>query len=111
MSQWPSKKAKLVLAALLKQGWSIKRQTGSHRTLHDPVGQTSPSLSTMAKKSDRECWRGWPNTLGLNRKTFKGWPKLDFNLVAWSPNTDKGAVASIRKWLEQHGVDHEHDDS
>ena len=21
-----------------------------------------------------------------------------------SPNTDKGAVASIRKWLEQHGV-------
>ena len=33
MSQWPSKKAKLVLAALLKLGWSIKRQTGSHRTL------------------------------------------------------------------------------
>lgn len=21
-----------------------------------------------------------------------------------SPNTDKGAIASIRKWLEQHGV-------
>ncbi|WP_396268982.1 type II toxin-antitoxin system HicA family toxin [Ideonella sp.] len=21
-----------------------------------------------------------------------------------SPNTDKGAVASVRKWLEQHGV-------
>jgi predicted RNA binding protein YcfA (HicA-like mRNA interferase family) len=36
MSQWPSKKAKLVLAALLKQGWSIKRQTGSHRTLTRP---------------------------------------------------------------------------
>ena len=36
MSQWPSKKAKLVLAALLKQGWSIKRQTGSHRTLIRP---------------------------------------------------------------------------
>jgi len=33
MTQWPSKKAKLVLAALLKLGWSIKRQTGSHRTL------------------------------------------------------------------------------
>ena len=33
MSQWPSKKARLVLAALLKLGWSIKRQTGSHRTL------------------------------------------------------------------------------
>ncbi|MBC7702452.1 MAG: type II toxin-antitoxin system HicA family toxin [Rhodoferax sp.] len=22
-----------------------------------------------------------------------------------SPNTDKGALASIRKWLEQHGVE------
>jgi hypothetical protein len=22
-----------------------------------------------------------------------------------SPNTDKGAVASVRKWLEQHGVE------
>ena len=33
MSPWPSKKARLVLSALLKVGWSIKRQTGSHRTL------------------------------------------------------------------------------
>ena len=33
MSQWPSKKARPVLAALLKLGWSVKRQTGSHRTL------------------------------------------------------------------------------
>ena len=33
MSQWPSKKARPVLEALLKLGWSVKRQTGSHRTL------------------------------------------------------------------------------
>ena len=33
MSQWPSKKARLVLVALMKLGWSVKRQTGSHRTL------------------------------------------------------------------------------
>ena len=33
MSQWPSKKARPVLAALLKLGWSVKRQTDSHRTL------------------------------------------------------------------------------
>ena len=33
MSQWPSSKAKRVLAALLKVGWRLKRQTGSHRTL------------------------------------------------------------------------------
>ena len=33
MSQWPATKAKRVLAALLRLGWQIKRQTGSHRTL------------------------------------------------------------------------------
>jgi predicted RNA binding protein YcfA (HicA-like mRNA interferase family) len=33
MSQWPTTKAKRVLAALLRVGWSIKRQSGSHRTL------------------------------------------------------------------------------
>lgn len=33
MSQWPSVKAKRVYAALLKIGWELERQTGSHRTL------------------------------------------------------------------------------
>ncbi|NJK60083.1 MAG: type II toxin-antitoxin system HicA family toxin [Oscillatoriales cyanobacterium SM2_1_8] len=33
MNQWPSSKAKRVLAALLAIGWQVKRQTGSHRTL------------------------------------------------------------------------------
>jgi predicted RNA binding protein YcfA (HicA-like mRNA interferase family) len=33
MSQWPATKAKRVLAALLRIGWKIKRQSGSHRTL------------------------------------------------------------------------------
>jgi predicted RNA binding protein YcfA (HicA-like mRNA interferase family) len=33
MSQWSSLKAKRVLAALLRLGWQIKRQTGSHKTL------------------------------------------------------------------------------
>jgi predicted RNA binding protein YcfA (HicA-like mRNA interferase family) len=33
MSRWPSSKAKRVLAALLKAGWTQKRQLGSHRTL------------------------------------------------------------------------------
>ncbi|HKX41432.1 MAG TPA: type II toxin-antitoxin system HicA family toxin [Burkholderiaceae bacterium] len=33
MSQWPSAKAKRVFAALLRLGWQLKRQTGSHRTL------------------------------------------------------------------------------
>jgi predicted RNA binding protein YcfA (HicA-like mRNA interferase family) len=33
MSGWPATKAQRVLAALLRKGWTIKRQTGSHRTL------------------------------------------------------------------------------
>lgn len=33
MSEWPSTKAGRVLASLLRIGWGVKRQTGSHRTL------------------------------------------------------------------------------
>ena len=33
MTQWPSAKAQRVFAALLRRGWTIKRQSGSHRVL------------------------------------------------------------------------------
>jgi predicted RNA binding protein YcfA (HicA-like mRNA interferase family) len=33
VSNWPAAKASRVLAALLRIGWKIKRQSGSHRTL------------------------------------------------------------------------------
>jgi predicted RNA binding protein YcfA (HicA-like mRNA interferase family) len=36
VSNWPSSKAEKVLAALLRIGWVIKRQSGSHRTLSRP---------------------------------------------------------------------------
>jgi predicted RNA binding protein YcfA (HicA-like mRNA interferase family) len=36
MSRWPATKARRVLAALLRNGWSVKRQTGSHRVLQRP---------------------------------------------------------------------------
>ena len=36
MSQWSSTKARRVLAALLRIGWSIKRETGSHKILSRP---------------------------------------------------------------------------
>jgi predicted RNA binding protein YcfA (HicA-like mRNA interferase family) len=37
MSAWPSAKAKQVLAALLRIGWSVKRESGgSHRVLARP---------------------------------------------------------------------------
>ena len=36
MTHWSSTHARRVLAALLRIGWIIKRQTGSHRTLSRP---------------------------------------------------------------------------
>ncbi len=37
MSHWPSTKARVVLAALLRIGWSVKRQVGtSHKILSRP---------------------------------------------------------------------------
>ena len=36
MNRWPAVKAQRVLAALLRIGWTIKRQSGSHRTLQRP---------------------------------------------------------------------------
>ncbi len=33
MSNWPSTRARRVLAALQRIGWAIKRQSGSHRTM------------------------------------------------------------------------------
>jgi len=36
VSDWPSTRARLVLAALLRIGWTVKRQSGSHRVLSHP---------------------------------------------------------------------------
>ena len=33
MTNWPSTRARRVLAALQRIGWTVKRQSGSHRTL------------------------------------------------------------------------------
>jgi predicted RNA binding protein YcfA (HicA-like mRNA interferase family) len=33
MSEWPSAKAKRVIAALLRIGWTVVRERGSHKTL------------------------------------------------------------------------------
>ncbi len=37
MSKWPSTRASLVFAALLRTGWVVKRQSGSHRILARPA--------------------------------------------------------------------------
>jgi len=36
MSRWPSTQASRVLSTLLRIGWKMKRQTGSHRVLERP---------------------------------------------------------------------------
>jgi len=61
---WPSTKAKQALAALLRIGWSIKRQSGtSHRILarrgwpdvlfayHDRVTLGPTAMKVLAKKT------------------------------------------------------------
>lgn len=63
MSEWRSTKARQVLAALESIGWSVKRQTGSHKVLEkegwenyifafrdsDEIG--SKMLARIAKKT------------------------------------------------------------
>ena len=63
MSNWPAAKARLVLKALRKIGWQVKRQSGSHRTLartgwadtvfafHDDEELGPKMLSRIAKKT------------------------------------------------------------
>lgn len=36
MSIWPATRARRVLAALMRIGWVVRRQRGSHRTLSRP---------------------------------------------------------------------------
>ncbi|HEY6073725.1 MAG TPA: type II toxin-antitoxin system HicA family toxin [Anaerolineales bacterium] len=36
MTDWKAVKAKRLLAALLRIGWTLKRQTGSHKILERP---------------------------------------------------------------------------
>ena len=36
MSEWPTMKARRVLAALIRLGWVVKREAGSHKVLTRP---------------------------------------------------------------------------
>ena len=63
MSRFPSTRARRVLAALLRIGWVVKRQSGSHRTLsrsgwpdvvfafHDDVELGPVMLARIAKRT------------------------------------------------------------
>ena len=63
MSNWPAVKARRVQAALLRIGWSVKRVSGSHKTLarakwpdvvfafHDDEEIGPRMLARLAKKT------------------------------------------------------------
>jgi len=65
MTAWPSTRARQVLAALLRIGWIVKRQTGSHRVLarsdwpnticafHDDEEIGPRMLARIAKRTGR----------------------------------------------------------
>ena len=55
MSQWPSIKAKRLLAALLRLGWQVKRQSGSHKTLVRNGWPDFFSPFTKAMRSAPKC--------------------------------------------------------
>ena len=61
MTAWPATRAKRVLDALLRVGWRIKRQSGSHRTL---TREGWPDLVFGfhdVRRSARECSPGSPS--------------------------------------------------
>jgi predicted RNA binding protein YcfA (HicA-like mRNA interferase family) len=58
VSDWPSTRAKLVLVALLRTGWAVERQTGSHKILSRP---------------------GWPNLVSASRDGEEIGPRM----LAW----------------------------
>lgn len=67
MAEWPSTRASRVFAALLRIGWTVKRQSGSHKTLqrsgwsdyvfafHDREEIGPKMLARIAKKTGLRC--------------------------------------------------------
>jgi hypothetical protein len=64
MIQWPSVKAKRLLAALLRLGWQIKDSPARIKYLLVMAGLILFSLSVMATKSAQKCWRALQSILG-----------------------------------------------
>jgi predicted RNA binding protein YcfA (HicA-like mRNA interferase family) len=58
MSEWPSIRAPRVLAALLKIGWTVKRQSGSHRTLSRDGWPDFVFAFHEGEESGPGCWHG-----------------------------------------------------
>lgn len=70
MVSLPSAKARRVLAALLRAGWNIKRQTGSHKVLER---QDWPNYTFAFHEADEigpVCWHVLPSRQDSIPMTF-----------------------------------------
>ena len=59
MSAWRSVKAKRLLAALLRIGWSVKRQAGSHKILARPGWPDVVFAFHDNEEIGPSNWPGW----------------------------------------------------
>jgi predicted RNA binding protein YcfA (HicA-like mRNA interferase family) len=57
MSEWPAAKARRVLAALLRVGWTIKREASSHKVLTRDAWPDTVFAFHDSEESGRGCWR------------------------------------------------------
>ena len=61
MSRWGSASSRRLLKALLKKGWQLKRQTGSHRVL-SKEGFSDYVLFMRRRRLGRVCWHASRST-------------------------------------------------
>ncbi|UCH93016.1 MAG: type II toxin-antitoxin system HicA family toxin [Candidatus Aminicenantes bacterium] len=89
MSKWPSTKARLVLSALLRTGWKIKRQQGTpHRGLsrkgwpnfvfafHDQEEIDPRMLARIAKHTVIRAWHLFSYLFQKNSEHEGSFPRL-----------------------------------
>jgi predicted RNA binding protein YcfA (HicA-like mRNA interferase family) len=77
LSQWPSTRARRVLAALFRIGWTVKRTTGSHRVWSGQVGMTSCLRFTTRRKLARGCSPGSDGRASSDQATSdRRWSEL-----------------------------------
>ncbi len=89
MSQWPSVKARRLLAALIRIGWVEKRQSGSHRTLTRP-GWPDKEV-TLTIKIPKELHRKVKMLAAREAKSIKDCilESLDEKFPGWRETKEK----------------------
>jgi hypothetical protein len=58
VSRWPAARASRVLAALVRIGWRVARQAGSHRVLRRDGHPDGPTAGGFAGDRHEETWPG-----------------------------------------------------